>query len=165
MTLAEFKIAKDGTVFISTAIVISRIYVNMNRMRMRIKQDFISLTNNNTITLSQTICFCFIETHSFLTYSVLPRTMIRLMILFFLSNILITVCLVFGCWIEPIESVILATRVPYSLNDTICNPSWPLHIVYHPQGGFANSFRALRGLITLALMFNATVTSESYSCL
>ena len=37
MTLAEFKIAKDGTVFISTAIVISRIYVNMNRMRMRIK--------------------------------------------------------------------------------------------------------------------------------
>lgn len=91
--------------------------------------------------------------------------MIRLMILFFLSNILITVCLVFGCWIEPIESVILATRVPYSLNDTICNPSWPLHIVYHPQGGFANSFRALRGLITLALMFNATVTSESYSCL
>ena len=87
------------------------------------------------------------------------------MILFFLSNILITVGLVFGCWIEPIESVILATRVPYSLNDTICNPSWPLHIVYHPQGGFANSFRALRGLITLALMFNATVTSESYSCL
>ena len=37
MILVEFKIAKDGTVFISTAIVISRIYVNMNRMRMRIK--------------------------------------------------------------------------------------------------------------------------------
>lgn len=51
----------------------------------------------------------------------------------------------------------------YAIDTTICNPNWSLHFEHIPMNGFANSFRALRGIVTLALMFNASVTSRDSS--
>ena len=58
------------------------------------------------------------------------------------------------------DSVFMAIRIMHDVNATLCNPYRSLHFVHKPLAGYANSFRALRGLIALALMINASVTSK-----
>ena len=58
----------------------------------------------------------------------------------------------------------LVVRRLYDVNATLCNPYLSLSFVHEPLGGYANSFRALRGIIALAFIVNASVSS-GYSSL
>lgn len=77
-----------------------------------------------------------------------------------LSSLIVTRSIVLPLDKELSDTVFISIRRYYDVNATICNANWPVTIVHSPYGGFANSFQALRGLIALALMINASVTSK-----
>ena len=60
---------------------------------------------------------------------------------------------------ESSESVFLSLRKLIDVNATVCNPYATIHFIHDRNSGYANSFRALRGIIALALIINASVTS------
>ena len=89
--------------------------------------------------------------------------MVWLFLLFLLSSIIETVCIVLVLRIESSDFILLVINDLYVIDNTMCNPNWSLQFVYYPPSGFANSFRALRGIITLALVLIASVTSRDSS--
>ena len=60
---------------------------------------------------------------------------------------------------ELSDTGFLMIRKLFDVNSTVCNPYATTHFIHNPASGFANSFRTLRGIIALALMINASVTS------
>ena len=89
--------------------------------------------------------------------------MVWLFQLFLLSSIITTVCIVLVLRTESSDFILLVIKDLYVIDNAICNPNWSLQSVYNPTGGFAYSFRVLRGIITPALMLKASVTSRDSS--